>query len=65
MRRADSWPFVHSRQGKIVAVVWTHKKHRIVPTKKRASEVVSVWKKWKERHGEKVMKLDTSHTRWI
>jgi hypothetical protein len=42
------------RRPKIYAVVWTWRKHRIVKTKKRGTEVLKVWKRWYERQGWKV-----------
>jgi hypothetical protein len=61
MRRADDWPFCHSRQNKIIAVVWSSKKHRLFPTKKAALKTISNWKRWKERHGWRVSRLSTGY----
>lgn len=61
MRRATDWPFCHSRQGKINAVVWTGKKHRLFATKAKAEKAVRSWKTWKERHGWETRKLDSGY----
>jgi hypothetical protein len=61
MRRADDWPFCHSRQNKITAVVWSGKHHRLTPTKKAALSAIRHWKTWKERCGWRVFPLDTGY----
>jgi hypothetical protein len=61
MRRADHWPFCHSRQNKIIALCWTHRKHRLFPSKKAADKSLRAWKLWKERQGERVTKFDTGY----
>lgn len=58
MRHADDWPFCHSRENKITAVVWTGG-HRLTATKKNAEAAVRAWKTWKKRHGWSTHKLDT------
>ena len=70
MRRASDWPFCHSRQNKITAVVWSkaasphygYSGERLTPTKAKAERAIRNWKRWKERQGWTVYKLDTGYS---
>lgn len=46
-----------ARSGRIFAVSWHWRKHRIVKTKKEGDRVMRVWKRWYERQGWKVRSL--------
>lgn len=51
---AEDLLWARSGTKPILAVRWTPSRARIVRTKKRAHELLMVWKKWKERHGWEV-----------
>lgn len=56
MRRSTEEDLLWARSGTkpIHVVRWSLNEGRIVKTKKRAHEVMMVWKKWKERQGWEV-----------
>ena len=56
------WPILaQSKRGKIYAVEWTLKKHRITITKGEALRVERVWKDWHRRCGWLVQKNVATH----
>jgi hypothetical protein len=50
-----------ARNGRIYAVVWTWRKHRVVKTKREGQRLLRVWKTWHERRGWTVKSGDSGY----